>query len=249
MEQTRRAQRQFVSLPTVLAVCVGLALASIAAVGLGLFDHLIESFPGRSGPNPPSAAETGAAVDRRVDPALQTSTTVDLEPHRAVYRDGTLTLEGTVPSEEISAAFEAKAAEVIGADNVINNYVIDERAPEPTDGRVIVDEPFLFEFDSARIDDQFTDLLDLGVLVMDLNPQATMRVVGHADATGPDMYNNRLALDRAAAVAAYMTDHGVARRRVEVEGRGERQPIGDNTTSAGRALNRRIEIELLDLLS
>jgi len=229
----------------VLAICVTLATLSIAAVFLGLFDQLIESLPGRGSPS--SATSEGAA--RRVDQSAGADDRDQApEGHRAIYRDGKLYLEGAVPSEEISAAFEAKAAEVIGADNVVNNYVIDPRAAVPTDGRVVVDEPFLFRFDSARIDPRFHGLLDLGVLVMNLNPQATMRVVGHADATGSTRYNDGLSRDRADSVAAYLVEHGIDDSRVEVDAKGERQPVADNGTRQGRAQNRRIEIELLNLL-
>ncbi|MDH3707071.1 MAG: hypothetical protein OES57_13455, partial [Acidimicrobiia bacterium] len=165
-----RDNERGLSIATVLAVCVGLALVSVAAVGFGLFDQLIHSIPGQA---EPATAPLGEGQRRVVDDSTgsttaHTTTTVALEPHRAVYRNGKLFLRGTVPSEEISAAFETKAAEVIGADNVINNYVIDPRAPEPTDGRVIVGERFLFAFDSAEIDPRFNGLLDLGVAVMEL---------------------------------------------------------------------------------
>ena len=234
-----------------LIVCVGLATASIAAVGFGLFDQLIESFPGRgTATATPGAEGAGRVVEGEAGAAGAAASAPDgPEAHRAIYRAGKLYLEGAVPSEAVAAAFEEKAAEVIGADNVINNYVIDPRAEEPTDGRVIVDEPFLFAFDSADIDPQFHGLLDLGVLVMDLNPQAKIRVVGHADATGTSLYNEELSLARAAAVAAYLIDNGVGTDRINVQGRGERRPIADNATSGGRALNRRIEIELLNLLA
>jgi len=233
-------------------VCVVLAVVSVGAVGFGLFDNLIQSIPGQAEPAtaPPTEGQRRVVeADPPASSATQTTTTVALEPHRAVYRDGKLFLRGTVPSEEISSAFETKAAEVIGADNVINNYVIDPRAPEPTDGRVIVGERFLFAFDSAEIDPQFHDLLDLGVAVMELNPQATMRIIGHTDSTGTEIYNESLSLARAVAVAAYLTDNNIDPARLDVEGRGEGQPVADNTTAQGRSLNRRIEIQLLDLLS
>jgi outer membrane protein OmpA-like peptidoglycan-associated protein len=71
-----------------------------------------------------------------------------------------------------------------------------------------------------------------------------VRVVGHTDSTGSDAINNPLSLDRAQAVRDYLTRHGVAGGRIEVEGVGERQPVADNSTAEGRARNRRVEIFL-----
>ena len=69
--------------------------------------------------------------------------------------------------------------------------------------------------------------------------------VGHTDSIGTDAYNQRLSLRRAAAVKNYLVGKGVERNRVYTEGKGEKQPVADNKTSAGRAQNRRVEIEVV----
>jgi hypothetical protein len=51
---------------------------------------------------------------------------------------------------------------------------------------------------------------------------------------------------RARAVTAYLRERGIAPERiVTVEGRGEEQPVADNATAEGRALNRRVEVNIL----
>ena len=69
-------------------------------------------------------------------------------------------------------------------------------------------------------------------------------VQGHTDSTGSLELNQRLSEDRANSVARYLAGQGVAQSRIETEGYGPRYPIADNSTAAGRAQNRRVEIEL-----
>lgn len=72
--------------------------------------------------------------------------------------------------------------------------------------------------------------------------QATLRVEGHTDSTGSDSTNLALSKERAQAVASFLVDHGVPQDRLTTEGLGSSQPIADNSTPAGRAMNRRVDI-------
>ena len=67
-------------------------------------------------------------------------------------------------------------------------------------------------------------------------------VVGHADSVGSDRYNCRLGLKRAQAVASYLVEHGIARDRIAIGSRGEREPLADNRSETGRARNRRASV-------
>ncbi|HSO93160.1 MAG TPA: OmpA family protein, partial [Candidatus Dormibacteraeota bacterium] len=68
---------------------------------------------------------------------------------------------------------------------------------------------------------------------------------GHTDSVGSDSYNYRLSMRRAEAVKAYLVSGGIEANRVFVEGKGEKQPVADNTTADGRAQNRRVQIEVV----
>ena len=57
----------------------------------------------------------------------------------------------------------------------------------------------------------------------------------------------RLSLARAEAVRAYLVSKGFERRRINVEGRGKSQPVADNSTAEGRAKNRRVDIEVVQV--
>jgi len=69
-------------------------------------------------------------------------------------------------------------------------------------------------------------------------------VVGYTDCVGAEEDNLRLSEARAAAVAARLIELGAPAARIHIVGRGATQPIADNATAAGRARNRRVELEL-----
>ena len=98
-----------------------------------------------------------------------------------------------------------------------------------------------FPFESSRIL-QASNL----EAVLDQVRQTDNRVVivGHTDSMGSDAYNCRLGLKRARAAAAWFTHHGVARERIAIGSRGEREPLADNQSTAGRAQNRRATVWL-----
>lgn len=70
----------------------------------------------------------------------------------------------------------------------------------------------------------------------------TVHVVGHTDDTGNTKYNETLALARANSVKAYLAARGIPAVQIEVESFGATRPVATNTTSAGRQLNRRVDV-------
>ncbi|MEO8444825.1 MAG: OmpA family protein [Gammaproteobacteria bacterium] len=71
-------------------------------------------------------------------------------------------------------------------------------------------------------------------------------VVGHTDNSGTDAYNQKLSQRRALTVASYLEGKGIAVGRLVASGAGESQPIADNKTAEGRALNRRVVLKRTD---
>jgi outer membrane protein OmpA-like peptidoglycan-associated protein len=69
-----------------------------------------------------------------------------------------------------------------------------------------------------------------------------MTIVGHTDSSGSDIFNQQLSERRAEAVRAELIRDGVPAERLSAIGRGESDPRADNSTEAGRAQNRRVEI-------
>ncbi len=102
-----------------------------------------------------------------------------------------------------------------------------------------------FDFDKAVLKPAGKAKLDdLVSRVKGINLEVII-AVGHTDSVGSDAYNQKLSLKRAEAVKAYLVSKGIEKNRVYTEGKGEKQPVADNKTSAGRAKNRRVEIEVV----
>ncbi len=88
-------------------------------------------------------------------------------------------------------------------------------------------------------------VLNQAVDTLQRYPQVHVTVAGYTDSKGTDAYNQKLSERRATIVYDYLTSHGIAASRLEGPiGHGETGPIGDNDTDAGRAQNRRTELQV-----
>lgn len=101
-----------------------------------------------------------------------------------------------------------------------------------------------FQTNSSDLNPQFFGVLDSVGLVLKEYDKTVIEVVGHTDSTGSAEYNQALSERRAATVATYINNRGIDRQRILAFGRGLTQPIADNSTAAGRAMNRRVELTL-----
>ena len=101
-----------------------------------------------------------------------------------------------------------------------------------------------FDHDADELQPRSFRELDKLVGLMARYPTTRVRIVGHTDDAGTPEYNEDLSQRRAARVVRYLEDHGVARGRLDAEGRGQREPVASNTTPEGRQLNRRVVAEV-----
>ncbi len=101
-----------------------------------------------------------------------------------------------------------------------------------------------FEFDSYDLTTSAKERLDNFITFLNEYPQAVVEITGYTDSSGPAAYNQKLSERRAQSVADYLVSGGVDAGRLTVSGMGEENPVADNSTSEGRALNRRVEVRV-----
>jgi outer membrane protein OmpA-like peptidoglycan-associated protein len=104
-----------------------------------------------------------------------------------------------------------------------------------------------FQVGRADIGPQGQSLVGEIAWTLKTHKQSLVDVLGHTDSTGSAASNEALSQRRAQAVAAYLSAHGVSPARVAIKGYGASQPIADNGTESGRALNRRVEVKVVPL--
>jgi OOP family OmpA-OmpF porin len=102
-----------------------------------------------------------------------------------------------------------------------------------------------FDFDKSVIKPEGRAKLDDLVAKTQGIAREVIIAVGYTDSVGTDAYNKGLSDRRAASVKNYLVSKGVPANRIYTEGKGEKDPIASNSTSEGRAKNRRVEIEVV----
>jgi OOP family OmpA-OmpF porin len=118
-------------------------------------------------------------------------------------------------------------------------------APAAAAAKVTYTADALFDFDKSVLKPAAKTSLDN--LVGQIKSLALEVVIatGHTDSVGTDAYNQKLSVRRAAAVKKYLVSKGIADSRIQIEGKGETQPVADNKSADGRAKNRRVQIEVI----
>jgi len=102
-----------------------------------------------------------------------------------------------------------------------------------------------FEFAKADVLPQYTGELDtLGKFLQD-NPKAKVALAGFTDSIGTEEYNLYLSQQRAESVANYLKQNfNIGSDRIATFWYGKTNPIADNSTPQGRAMNRRVEVAI-----
>ncbi|HOX26198.1 MAG TPA: OmpA family protein [Candidatus Krumholzibacteria bacterium] len=136
----------------------------------------------------------------------------------------------------------------------IGNYMDDQAAEMDRDlegakiervgeGIIITFESgLLFAVDQSSLNDQAKQNLGDLAAILNKYDDTNILVEGHTDSSGDEAYNDQLSVRRGEAVANYLAFLQVASERFSVVGYGESQPVADNATPEGRALNRRVEV-------
>lgn len=103
-----------------------------------------------------------------------------------------------------------------------------------------------FEFNSADLLEISFVELNRVVQLLKENPEIHVEIMAHTDDVGSDKYNNVLADKRAKSVVEYLIVNGINGVRLVAKGYGESMPLVANDTEENRAINRRVEMKILD---
>jgi outer membrane protein OmpA-like peptidoglycan-associated protein len=108
--------------------------------------------------------------------------------------------------------------------------------------KITMNSEVSFDFNSSRLQPAFEQSLEKVAGILNRYPRSSLKIIGHTDNVGSDVYNQQLSEKRAQAVATALESRGVAASRISISGRGESEPRTTNSTEAGRQLNRRVEM-------
>ena len=100
----------------------------------------------------------------------------------------------------------------------------------------------LFESNNAALSAASVTTLNDLLRVLKKYPKNNIVVAGHTDSTGSDELNNALSVQRAKAVYDYLLANDLQTKSIQYVGYGKTSPVADNSTAAGRAKNRRVEL-------
>lgn len=135
-----------------------------------------------------------------------------------------------------------KLMEVIKAPKVVRKKY--PKVPKSIISRIEVKSIYFFFAESkAKISNTF-EVKDLVAIMKKYKTIKKVFIQGHTDSKGYNSYNITLSRSRAKVVYDYLINSGIDPRRLEVRGYGETYPVADNTTSEGRALNRRVDFKV-----
>lgn len=117
---------------------------------------------------------------------------------------------------------------------------------EMPDGTLKVNIPSNVSFDTGKyaLKPQLLPVLDSVARALVQHPELRAKAIGYTDSTGPASVNQTLSVNRAQAVTNYLGSKGVPAGNLMIEGRGPANPVADNSTPEGRAMNRRVELFL-----
>lgn len=187
----------------------------------------------------------------------------------SVGAEGILVLTGTVPTQSIVDFTQRLAIESYGADNVVNEIEVDDEVdvtfslyrlplvfpaftPFPEwyieiEDNVITGELLSgasYPSGQVSMTPQIEALMPVAAATLTRNPTLVMTMEGHTDNIGSVESNQALSLARAQEGKDWLVAAGIDPDRVFVVGKGESEPIADNETPEGRAMNRRVVYRL-----
>ncbi len=103
---------------------------------------------------------------------------------------------------------------------------------------------YYFDFDSSDARQEAKDYISDLLKILEQDQYIRINIVWHTDNIGTEAYNLTLSRKRARVIVDQLTENNISSSRITSDGRGESEPLSDNTTTEKRSKNRRVEITL-----
>jgi OOP family OmpA-OmpF porin len=127
---------------------------------------------------------------------------------------------------------------------VIKDILVDKYIVAVSNDRLVL-VGVNFAFDKSDLLPESYPVLDKAVKLLNDKPDLNVEIEGYTDYIGTDAYNQTLSVERAQTVRTYLISKGIAENRLTTIGYGKTNPVADNTTDEGRAMNRRIVFRII----
>jgi outer membrane protein OmpA-like peptidoglycan-associated protein len=149
---------------------------------------------------------------------------------------------GVVPYEDAVNLYFLKSINGIDAGQAVKSDYTENKTTVMADGEWNIN----FATASTAIEDNSeSDLQTIYNLLVQAE-DTKLRIIGHTDNTGNPSANLTLSKGRANSVVTYLVNKGIAKERFQlIDGKGDTEPLADNSTAVGKAKNRRVQITLL----
>lgn len=106
-------------------------------------------------------------------------------------------------------------------------------------------DPIYFDYGKDSIKKEYEAYLIEMIRMVKSHSDLRILITGHTDSDGSDAYNVDLSKRRAAALLLFFEQHGLPKSRVEIDFKGEKEPIDRNDTPAGKQKNRRVDFRFV----
>lgn len=106
-------------------------------------------------------------------------------------------------------------------------------------------QPIYFDYDKAEIRPEYVEFLKKMVRVVDGHTDLRIKVVGNTDSDGSEEYNLELSKKRAQKLIDFFVANGLSKDRIEIDFKGELNPIDTNNTPEGKQRNRRVDFSFI----
>lgn len=127
----------------------------------------------------------------------------------------------------------------------VTKEIVVEKSILPISGDRLVLVGVNFDFDKSEILPESYPVLDKAVKLLNDKPEVKVEIEGYTDYIGTDAYNQKLSVERAESIKTYLVSKGIAANRLTTVGYGKNNPVEDNKTEEGRAMNRRIVFKII----